>query len=149
MYRRLNSLLNKPELIRELVQDTHILEGLRLITSSSTVSQEQGPISWQQSLFSFIRKCRFIDLVYIVFCIVLLTHCVLALRLQRITHRLDLVQQSRSHQQGDAGTSQTNGNDMQWIHQQMSRMHHSLDQLKDETQGYNQRINNLNKQNQL
>lgn len=148
LYSRLHSLLNKPDLIRELVQDIHILEGLQIITRSS-VSLKQQPTSWQEALIPYVRKCRLLDLVYITFCIVLLTHCVLALRLQRITHRLDLVQQSKSRQQVSVGTPQSNAKDMQWIHQQMNLMNHRLDQLKGEAQEYDQRIIALNQQNQL
>jgi hypothetical protein len=130
------------------VQDIHILEGLHIITPAA-ISQEQQPTSWPEALILRIRKCRIIDMVYITFCIVLLTHCVLALRLQRITHHLDLVQQSRYHQQSSTANSHSSSNDMQWIHQQMNQMHQKLDLLKDEAQGYDQRIIHLKQQEQL
>lgn len=141
LYSHLNSILNKPDLIQELVNDKQLLQDLNLTgrSPSHASAKKQTPKGWVSYAMDHIGSTHLIGLVYFGFFMVLVTHCVLALRLKRITHTLELVQQNKQHH------PQTNEiRESQWINSKINRVHQRLDQLKDEVQYYNQRITNLN-----
>lgn len=83
-----------------------------------------------------VKSTRLISLVYFGFFLVLLTHCILALRLKRITNTLEMVQQNKQRPNHDV-------RETQWITNKIHRVSQRLDVLKDEVQDYHQRISSL------
>lgn len=136
LYSHLNSILNKPELIKELIDDQQLLQDLSLAGRpiSKKTTKKQAGKSWASYAMDQVKSTRLMWFVYFGFFMVLVTHCLLALRLKRITNTLDLVQQQKH----------TTHSESQWIHSKMNRVNQRLDQLKDEVQDYHQRIKKLN-----
>jgi hypothetical protein len=116
MYSRLNSVLNRPDLIREIVKDEKVLEMFK-----PNVIQTKRSLNWSYCVYTF-------------FIIAALTHCLLAIRLQRITKHLELVQQLKH-----------TPTESHWINHKMYTLQQKLDKLKGEVQSYDQRILNLKK----
>lgn len=79
------------------------------------------------------------DCIYIGFFFVLVTHCILAIRLQRITHHLEWVQEQ----------AHPIKHDRQWVSEKISLAHEHLNQLKSEVKGYDERISKLRDQQKL
>ncbi|KAI7895289.1 uncharacterized protein EV154DRAFT_536144 [Mucor mucedo] len=143
LYSHLNSILNKPELIKELVNDQQLLQDLNLANrpnSNSNSSKSRSSTKkyagqgWISYAMDWVGSTRLIGFVYFGFFLVLVTHCLLALRLKRITNTLDLVQQQKHL---------TTHTDSQWIDNKMNRVNQHLNQLKEEVQDYHQRIQKL------
>jgi hypothetical protein len=134
----LHSILNKPDLIRELVNDPQILQDLDM-TAEKSLPEKQAVASkdWLSSAIHRVQSIRLIHFICMGFFFVILTHCVLALRLQRITRRLDIVQQQKSLQQDK------DIRDALWISAKMDRVSSSLNQIHGQVQDYDQRIKNM------
>lgn len=131
LYSRLNSILNKPELIRELVDNVQLLQDLGLDDKSKALKQS---IPASNTITDIIRSKPMITIVYICFFLVLLTHCIMALRLRNIAHHLEFAQQQKQPQHKDTF----------WVDHNVDRIHHRLNQLQSETYEYQQRIKKLN-----
>ncbi|KAK4515523.1 carboxy methyl transferase for protein phosphatase 2A [Mucor velutinosus] len=132
LYTHLNSILNKPDLIREIVKDEHILEALQMIEPKPKTKNDTPNALRKQSALNRICSPKLKDFIYIGFFLVVLTHCVLALRLHRITHRLEQVQRNSKPLKPQS--------DSKWLNYKMNNVHHRLDQLKGEVQDFDQRI---------
>ncbi|KAF1798544.1 hypothetical protein FB192DRAFT_1288509 [Mucor lusitanicus] len=132
LYTHLHSILNKPDLIREIVKDERILEALHMIKPKPKAKSQTSNTSWKQSALNRICSPKLTDFIYVGFFLVLLTHCVLALRLHRITHRLEVVQHSSKTFKPQS--------DSKWLNHKMNNVHHRLDQLRGEVQDFDQRI---------
>ncbi|KAI8075517.1 hypothetical protein BDF21DRAFT_343506 [Thamnidium elegans] len=124
LYSHLNSILNKPYLVQELVDNVQLLQDLDL--NDKDIPKQISEIDSKKERKSFLI------VIYICFFLILLTHCIMALRLKNITHHLALVQQKPQHK------------DIHWVDQNMDRIHHQLNQIQGETQEYHQRIKKLN-----
>ncbi|GAN03068.1 hypothetical protein MAM1_0033d02519 [Mucor ambiguus] len=135
LYTHVNSILNKPDLIREIVKDEHILEALHMIEPKPKTKSETPNTSWKQSVLNRICSPKLTDFIYVGFFLTILTHCVLALRLHRITHRLEVVQHNSRPFKPQS--------DSQWLNHKMNNVHHRLDQLRGEVQDFDQRISKL------
>ncbi|CEP08384.1 hypothetical protein [Parasitella parasitica] len=135
LYSHLNSILNKPDLMREIVQDEDILEGLHLMEPKSNLLNNTSRFSWEQSALNRICSPKLTDFIYLGFFLVILTHCALALRLHHITHRLEIVQRTNKPYEVET--------DSKWLNHKMSNVHQRLDQLKGEVQDYHQRLSKL------
>ncbi|KAI8640186.1 hypothetical protein BD408DRAFT_420268 [Parasitella parasitica] len=132
LYSHLNSILNKPDLMRELIQDEDILEGLHMAEPKSNSQCKVSNFSWRQSALNHICSPKLTDFIYIGFFLVIMTHCALALRLHHITHRLEIVQSNNKPYKLEA--------DSKWLNHKMNNVHQRLDQMKGEVQDYNQRL---------
>lgn len=143
-FTHLHSILNKPELIRELVHDAQLLQDLDMHDKSKPSGPSQhlqttaSNQNWISKAMHYTGSIRLVHFIYIGFFFVLLTHCVLALRLQRITHHLDLVQQRKKN--GFSQQQEKEVRDAQWITQKMDRVSYTLSQLQGQVQDYDQRI---------
>ncbi|GAA5794882.1 hypothetical protein HPULCUR_000230 [Helicostylum pulchrum] len=124
LYSHLNSILNKPYLVQELVDNVQLLQDLDL-------NDKDIPKQIPEKNSKKDRK-PFLVVVYICFFLILLTHCIMALRLKNITHHLALVPHKPQYK------------DLHWVDQNMDRVHHQLNQIQGETQEYHQRIQKLN-----
>lgn len=89
-------------------------------------------LSWKQSALNRICSPKLADFIYVGFFLVILTHCVLALRLHRITHHLETVQHNSKPFKPQS--------DSKWLNHKMNNVHQRLDQLRGEVQDYDQRI---------
>ncbi|CAO0802577.1 unnamed protein product [Mucor circinelloides] len=132
LYTHLNSILNKPDLIREIVKDEHILEALHMTKPKPKTKSDTPNLSWKQSALNRICSPKLADVIYVGFFLVILTHCVLALRLHRITHHLETVQHNSKPFKPQS--------DSKWLNHKMNNVHQRLDQLRGEVQDYDQRI---------
>ncbi|KAL9558530.1 hypothetical protein MBANPS3_000866 [Mucor bainieri] len=132
LYTHLNSILNKPDLIRAIVKDDHILEALHMVKPKPKAKDETPSTSWQKSAVNRICSPKLTDFIYVGFFLVILTHCVLALRLHRITHRLEVVQHNTKPLKPQS--------ESRWLNHKMNSVHHRLDQLRGEVQDFDQRI---------
>lgn len=132
LYTHLNSILNKPDLIREIVDDEHILEALHMIKPKPKTKNDKPSAAWKQSALDRICSPKLTDFIYVGFFLVILTHCVLALRLHRITHRLEVVQYNNKQFEPQS--------DSKWLNHKMNNVHQRLEQLRGEVQNYDQRI---------
>lgn len=128
LHSHLSSVLKKPELIRTLVDDRALLQELRIIEPDKNKAVSK---SW--------KGLTMTECIYIGFFFVLVTHCILALRLQHITHHLEWVK----HQtQPPADVKQ----DQEWVSNKINLAHQRLDLLKSEIKGYDERIARLRNQ---
>ncbi|KAI8890673.1 hypothetical protein K501DRAFT_236245 [Backusella circina FSU 941] len=116
MYSKLNSVLIRPDLIREIVKDEKVLEMFK-----PKVIQSKRSLNWSYCVYTF-------------FIIAAFTHCLLAIRLQRITKHLEFVQHLKN-----------TPTESHWINHKMYTLQQKLDKLKGEVQSYDQRILNLKK----
>lgn len=118
--------------MRSIVKDEHILEGLHMVKPKAKSPDEKLNLTLKQSALNRIYSPKLTDFIYIGFFLVVLTHCVLALRLNRITQRLEIVQHNNKPYKP--------ASDSKWLNHKMNGIHHRLDQLKGEVQDYDQRI---------
>jgi hypothetical protein len=103
-----------------------------MVKRKPKLSDKKPNLTLKQSALNRICSPKLTDFIYIGFFLVIFTHCVLALRLNRITHRLEIVQINNKPYK-PAG-------DSKWINHKMNNVHLRLDQLKGEVQDYDQRI---------
>ncbi|KAI9487240.1 MAG: hypothetical protein EXX96DRAFT_552337 [Benjaminiella poitrasii] len=141
LYNHLNLILKKPILVRELTSNKRLLEALHMIEQTRQIHSESKDSRIAQVIES-ISSIKLINFIYATLFLVLMTHCLLALRLQRITQYLEVVQrhQSRLPYASDHNAMIKNP---QWINQGMETVCEHLSQLKDKVQDYNQRVSQL------
>lgn len=136
-YSRLHSILNKPDLLVDLVDNPQILEDLHIKTASlSQKKQNQVSGNWVSQAMAFIPSIRLSNIIYVAVFLVLLTHCLLAFRLKRITQHLEVVQQQKEshHSQHD------NIRDTLWLNQRIDHVQQRLAKLKGEALDFDKRI---------
>ena len=133
-YSHLNSILQKPELMRELVDDDQLLQDLHIRTKSQE-NQLQLPKSWTGRVLQKMSSLHLLNIVSIGLFVVLLTHCLLALRLKRITHHLESVQQQQYYSEDTK--------DVQWMNARMQLAQQQLSQLQSEANDFDQRLSKL------
>ncbi len=126
--------------MRELVDNPKILEDLHITSNGSSVNRGRNLASkgWISQVVNTFLSIRLVNLIYFGFFLVLVTHCLLALRLKRITQHLEAVQQQKHVQHQELHPKDTR--DTQWINQRMDHVQQRLNQLKGEAHDFDKRI---------
>lgn len=131
--------MNKPDLLVDLVGNDQILEELHINTPNTLQKkQNQASGNWVSQAMAYIPSIRLSNIIYVAVFLVLLTHCLLAFRLKRITQHLEMVQQQKELHEHHYSPKDTR--DTLWINQKIGHVQQRLDKLKGEALDFDKRI---------